>query len=420
MNDRRLVILFLTIFIDLLGFGVVIPILPNLAKMLAGQSSMPFNSDIAVGVVVGSFSLMQFLVAPIFGSLSDRIGRRPIILVSIIFNVIGYFLFGISGSFVALLSARLVSGFGSANIAAAQAYIVDITPPIDRAKRMGMIGAAFGLGFVFGPPIGGWLYNGGGEHDGIKWVGYFTAALCTINFVLAWFLLPESLKVNNVNRRKVLDTFKGMFKVWRIDIIGELFLINFIYITAFSMMYGSSSVLWKEKYDLSPAGIGNIFGFIGICGAIVQGGLIGFFEKKIGIRNMLIWGCPLIALGLLIIPLPLATDKTTFYVVQAFSIVLLSFGNGLMMPSINSMVSSNTPAASQGQILGLLQGIGSLARAAGPFLAMVLYHMFQGLPYFFGSAFMCIALCLTLMLSKTLRSKEEIQNPLKAKYTSVD
>jgi multidrug resistance protein len=170
MKDKRILILFLTIFIDLLGFGVVIPILPNLAKSLASGSTLPFNPDVAVGVVVGSFSIIQFLFAPIFGSLSDRIGRRPILLVSILFNIVGYILFGLSSSFVFLLLARIVSGFGSANIAAAQAYIADITPPEDRAKRMGIIGAAFGLGFVFGPPIGGWLYHAGGEH-GLRWVG---------------------------------------------------------------------------------------------------------------------------------------------------------------------------------------------------------------------------------------------------------
>lgn len=411
MKDRRINTLFLTIFIDLLGFGVVIPILPNLAKEMASASAMPFNSDLAVGIMVGSFSIIQFLFAPIFGSLSDRIGRRPILLMSILFNVVGYIIFGLSTTFYFLLLARMFSGVGSANIAAAQAYIVDITPPADRAKRMGMIGAAFGLGFVFGPPIGGWLYYQGGS-NGIQWVGFFTAGLCALNFILAFFLLPESLVEKLIKRRKVIDTFKGLLTVWRIEIIGELFVINFIYVAAFSMMYGSSSVLWKEEYLMTPAGIGNIFGFIGICGAIVQGGLIGLFQKKVGIRKMLIYGCPSIAIGLLIIPFP--EPGTSFYVVQIISILLLSLGNGLMMPSINALVSRNTEAQSQGKILGLLQSTSSLARAIGPFTAMVLYHYSRQLPYLVGAALMVVALFFALLLSKTLRKVDDAleSNPI--------
>jgi MFS family permease len=183
-----------------------------------------------------------------------------------------------------LLLARIISGFGSANISAAQAYIADISDAKDRAKKMGIIGAAFGLGFVFGPPLGGWLYSAGSHstYGGMMFVGLFTALLCVLNFVLAFVLLPESNTQMGGVRRKPIDTFKGMAKAWNIEIIGELLLINFIYITAFSMMQINAAVLWKEHYSLSPKAIGNIFGVIGVFSAIVQGGLIGFFQKKIG------------------------------------------------------------------------------------------------------------------------------------------
>jgi phosphate/sulfate permease len=142
MKDRRIAILFLTIFIDLLGFGIVIPILPNLAKELSVESGTTINPDVAVGLIAAVFSIIQFIFAPLFGSLSDRIGRRPIILGSILVNAFGYVLFGLSQSFWVLILARIISGFGSANISAAQAYIADITSYEDRAKKMGIIGAA--------------------------------------------------------------------------------------------------------------------------------------------------------------------------------------------------------------------------------------------------------------------------------------
>lgn len=399
MKDKRIAILFLTIFIDLLGFGVVIPILPNLAKELAIGSNLVVNGDIAVGIVAAAFSLIQFLFAPIFGSISDRIGRRPIILGSVIVNALGYVLFAFSGSFYLLLFARIVSGFGSANISAAQAYIADITEPQDRAKKMGIIGAAFGLGFVFGPPIGGKLYDIGGASQGLMMVGGFTAILCLLNFILAYFLLPESLKNKSIEKRKASDTFKGMVNAWSVEIVGELLLIGFVYVAAFSMMQINASLLWKEKYHLSPAEIGNIFGIIGIFSAIVQGGLIGIFQNKIGLKKMLIWGCPIAAVGLTLIPLP---SIEWFYPVQIVAILFLALGNGFLMPSINSLVSINTPAESQGKMLGIFQSISSLARVIGPVLSGVLYAITPGLPYFAGGALMMMAFVLALVLSNRL------------------
>ncbi len=399
MKDKRISILFLTIFIDLLGFGIVIPILSNLAKTMSITSHMSFNPDYAVGIIAAAFSVIQFLFAPMFGSLSDRIGRRPIILGSILVNAIGYFIFGIAGNFMILLISRIVSGFGSANISAAQAYIADITTPADRAKKMGIIGAAFGLGFVFGPPIGGYLFLAGG----LYYVGIFTAVLCLLNFVLAFMFLPESNTNKSAHRRKASDTFKGMFQVWNIEVIGELFLINFIYIMAFSMMQVNGSVLWKEKYGLNEKEVGNIFGMIGVAGAIVQGLLIGVFSKKLGLKKMLLIGCPLVGIGLAIIPLP--PNIEWFYVNQTIAIVLLSVGNGLLMTSINSLVSINSPAHAQGTMLGTLQSLSSLSRVVGPLIASFLYAEAKELPFFTAGVLMFGIFFLAIKLSKKLKSE---------------
>ena len=409
MKDKRIAILFLTIFIDLLGFGIIIPILPNLAKTMASTSGLGINPDIAVCLVAAVFSIIQFLFAPLFGALSDRIGRRPIILGSILVNAVGYVLFGFAGSFLVLLIARIVSGFGSANISAAQAYIADITDAQDRAKKMGIIGAAFGLGFVFGPPLGGWLYSAGNhtQYGGMVFVGLFTAFLCVLNFVLAFILLPESNTQLGGTKRKPKDTFKGMVQAWSVDIVGELLLINFIYISAFSMMQINAAVLWKEHYYLSPKAIGNIFGVIGVFSAIVQGGLIGFFQKKIGINRMLLWGCPIAGLGLTLIPMP---SLEWFYPVQVFAILLLAIGNGLLMPSVNSMVSLHSPPDAQGKMLGISQSMGSLARTVGPLASGFLYAQYYRLPYFAGGFLMLFAFILAFLLVRKLQKvKLEVQ-----------
>ena len=396
-------ILFLTIFIDLLGFGIVIPNLGPITKEFAIHSDWGISPNVAVGIVAGLFSIIQFIFAPIFGSISDRIGRRPIILGSILANILGYYFLGISHTFLMLLISRAIAGFGSANISAAQAYIADITPPAERAKRMGVIGAAFGLGFVFGPFIGGQLYEYGNAAggNGLQWIGFFTAALCALNFVLAWRLLPESLVDKVSEYRKVSDTFKGLISIWKVEVIGELFVINFIYIAAFSMMQVNGSVLWKEKYGLSPKEIGYVFAIIGIFGAIVQGTLIGVFQKKVGLKNMLIFGCPIVAVGLSIIPI--APTRELFYYTQMTAIILLSFGNGMLMPAINSLVSLNSPPDAQGRILGLLQSVGSLARAIGPLVSGYLYDLYIPLPYFSAGVLMIVALFLAILLSRTIQ-----------------
>lgn len=432
MKDRRILTLFLTIFIDLVGFGIVIPVLPNLTKDVAMKQGFFLGPDVAVGLVVFFYAFMQFIFSPLWGSLSDRVGRRPIILISIVLSSLGYFMLGFGSSLWLIYAARIVSGIGSANISAAQAYIADITPPHERAKKMGLIGAAFGLGFILGPPLGGWLYhlgqamietgpaqlvNGKLIHPegGLRMLGYFCAALSLLNLVMAWFTLPESLNREiAIKKRRFSEAFTGLASIWRVKVIGELFLVNFIYIAAFMMMQINNSLLWREHYGIDELHMGYLFGVIGLCSAVIQGGMIGLFQKWIGVKRMLMYGCPLVAVGLLIVPLP---SREWFYPVQVLSILFLTIGNGLLMPSINALVSINTPPDEQGKTLGLLQSLSSLARAIGPVISTALYAAFYMMPYIAAALLMMIAFYVAVRLSGQIRNEDAPAMPKPAAET---
>lgn len=386
MKDKRLVTLLITIFIDLLGFGIVIPIIATLGKELALKETVSISPDILNGLTLGIFSLMQFLFSPVWGSLSDRIGRRPVILGSILATAAGYAIMGFASSVWILLLARTIAGIGSANLSAAQAYISDISAPQDRAKMMGLIGAAFGVGFAVGPFIGAVLYQAGG----LMLVGMITAALCLINFFMAVFILSESLhpETREANRNQptqIKETFTGLIHIWSVKYIGHLFLINVIFVLAFSMMQGNAAVLWKEKYLLPQTAVNYLFGIIGLFSAIIQGGLIGFFQKKIGIKKMLVYGAILEIIGLVIIPLP---GLQLFWTVAIISIIFLTTGNGMILPSTNAMISIYSDQNHQGKIFGLLQSIGALARGVGPILAGAIYMVDRSMPYFVAAILM--------------------------------
>ncbi|MEY3984455.1 MAG: hypothetical protein RL160_2014 [Bacteroidota bacterium] len=394
MKRSPLLTLFLTIFIDLLGFGIAIPILPVFSKELALKAGLNWDADVLTGIVAASYSLMQFVFAPIWGNISDHRGRRPIILGSILITSAGYFVLGWSSSFWTLLLARLISGIGSANISAAQAYIADITPPHERAKRMGLIGAAFGLGFVFGPPIGGWLAKEGGMHH----IGFFTGVLCLFNFVLAWFTLPESLTQRTRDRKPWFQSFQAIGTALNHPLIGALFLINFVVIVAFSMMQTNASLLWKEQFSLNNAQSGNLFGFIGVCSALIQGLFIGYFTKWMGAPKLLMLGILLLCFGIVGIPFP---PVPWFYLFTAFSLLLIALGNGMIMPSVNALISVNTDPQAQGKTLGALQSTGALARGIGPLIAGFLYSIDFHFPYTGAGLLLLLSLLLSWKLSRS-------------------
>lgn len=373
MRKSPLFVLFITIFIDMLGFGIIIPILPIFSKELGAQ-------DYQVGLIAMIYPIMNFLFAPLWGTLSDRHGRRPIMLVSILITAVAYFVFSQSTVLWILFISRMLSGIGSANISVAQAYISDVTSPEERTKSLGFLGAAFGIGFIMGPPLGGWLKSISTPGT-VDWVGYVACAMCLINFAMAYFSLPESLKETKSNAPFNFKVVTGIITELKKPRVSELLWINFIFISAFMLMQISCSLMWKEITQLNERQIGYVFAYIGVATAIVQGVLVGRMVKAFGEQKMLSYGIVLMAVGLVILPF---TGRVLFFPFQYIGLALIALANGCLTPSITSMLSKFAKPNEVGQVLGVNQSSGSVARAVGMGLSGVLYSLQFAVPFVAG------------------------------------
>lgn len=381
MKTPAIWIIFLTIFIDILGFGLVIPILPNYVCKTLGYP------EIVSGVLMGLFSLMQFLFSAFWGNISDKFGRKPILLISSFITATAYLIFAFTSNIWLLIISRLLAGFGSANIAAATAYIADITKPEERTKSMGKLGAAFGMGFIFGPPIGGFLMH---RYDSIFPVGILAMSICLLNFILIYFILPESLKEKGKSSRPgFIKSNLNAIKELKTPLIGTILILNFLFVAAFSMMQVSSILFWENEYGISKKDVGWIFAFIGLVSSIVQGGLLGKISGRFNDRIMLYTGWTLMILGLGLLPF---VPKNFFLLPTLFCCATLAFANACISPVFMSLISKQTDVASQGKIMGTFQSYGALARIIGPVIAGGLYQIFYQLPLATGSAIMLFSM----------------------------
>jgi DHA1 family tetracycline resistance protein-like MFS transporter len=381
-------VLFLTIFIDLLGFGIVFPLLPGYAKEL----KIP---DASIGILMGSFAFVQFFAAPFWGALSDRIGRRPVILISTIISMIAYFVFGFATSFAIILISRILSGFGSGNISAAQAYVADITPPQDRAKKMGIIGAAFGLGFAFGPALGGIIKT----NFGIEYVGFVASGLCLLNFVLAYFILPESYVNRDPNLKRNYNPFPPIIKAFKIYGIMLVMVINIVYMISSFMFNVSANMKWNDVNNFDPQQIGLVFSFIGICTAITQGLLIGWFVKKFSeIRLMFM---SIIILSICMIAITLVPSEW-FIPYELMVLALLALGNGMLRPTAMAILSRFTDRTLQGTIMGVFASLSSLSMGIGASIATIFYALNWHLPFYVGAGFLIIPILLIFALQAVI------------------
>lgn len=367
-----LVIIFITVFIDLLGFGIIIPLLPFYAESFGA-------SAFAIGLLGTSFSLMQFLFSPVWGRWSDRIGRKPIILVGLLGSCLSYVTMALAGSLALLFIARILGGIAGANIPTAQAYIADITTAENRAKGMGMVGAAFGLGFIFGPAIGGVLSRYSPETP--MWCA---AALCLGNFIAAWFLLPESRRVSAATRTLGrMEAFRHAMLQPTLMLVLALY---FIVTMAFSGFEATFALFTEAKFGYTAASIGFLFAFIGLILSLIQGVLVGRAVRRIGERRLIPIAIFLISLGIGLIPF--VWNVPTLLVALAFLAVGMGFNN----PSLSSMVSKLSHQDDQGGILGLASSIASLGRVVGPAWGGYLYDAYgMTTPYLSAAGLMLVA-----------------------------
>ena len=362
MKRSPLVVIFTTVFIDLVGFGIVIPVLPYYAEGTA------FNATPrTVGFLFASYSIMQLIFSPVLGGLSDKHGRRPVLLLSIIGTGIGFLILGFAKTIVMLFVGRILDGITGGNISTAQAYIADVTTEENRAKGMGLIGAAFGLGFIFGPAIGG-ILSGWGIH--VPFI--FAAVLCFANAVLLYFTLPETVtpdhpaKISAARGRGLRHVMLSLKE----PRLAFVLVIYFLFIVAFSIMTTAFSLYTMFRFGYDAQHTGYLFAYVGLIAVIIQGGLIGRLVKRFGELPLVIVGALCFAISLFAVPFvgPAAGGLAALLVGGG----VFSMGNSLATPALTSLASKSAGPAQQGIVLGVTQSTASLARAVGPSLAAIL------------------------------------------------
>jgi DHA1 family tetracycline resistance protein-like MFS transporter len=381
--------LFLIVLVDLIGFGLVIPLLPFYALRFAASPQQ-------VTVLLAVYSLMQLFTAPLWGRLSDRVGRRPVLIVSMAASVLAYLWIGSATALWMLFAARSLAGACAGNIAAAQAYIADITKPEDRAKGMGLIGAAFGLGFIIGPALGGVLAGNNPVTADVQTPAWLAAGLSFLALCGVLGLLPESLSAaQRRDRPPSRSRLAAIFDVLRRPGLSRLIVIFFIVILAFAGME-STFALWAiGQFGWGPRQVGYVFSYVGILSALLQGGLIGRLAGMFGEERLLVCGLALIGAGLL--AMPFARDVP----VLAAAVTALALGMGLTQPSLTSLISRRAGREEQGEVMGVSQSAGSFSRVLGPAVAGFLFGEFgRNAAFFWGAALIAAALCAALKLAR--------------------
>lgn len=433
MKNSALAILFVTLFLDMLGFGLILPLLPVYITHYGGA---PWVG----GMLLATFSTMQFLFAPIWGRLSDRYGRRPLILMSLLGSGVSYVMFGAAPNLAILFAARVLAGIlTAASIPTSQAYIADVTPPDKRASGMAMLGAAFGLGFAFGPWVGGFLSRFSlWGHPAIATPAYFAGGLALVNFVLALFLLPESHKDRTPTEHKEpvnpIQILKQAGNYLRHPALGAPLMVFAVVTFAFAAVETSFSwlmiirfkplmtdmayqqagaLLWNTLPEaaktarietISTAVTSQIFGIVGITILFTQGAVMAGLAKRVGERR-------LVQIGAVILTGTLVGIAFThdLFLMKLLS-AALAFGNGILSPSLSSLISKYVDRNQQGAVSGAQHGLSSLARIIAPPINNSLLMVRTEIPFLASTVMMAYACFLSLRLPRASVDEEQPPN----------
>jgi multidrug resistance protein len=375
--NKQLGVVFTVVFIDLLGFGIVLPLLPTYAATFGVGPA-------AIGLLVTSFSLLQLVAVPVWGGISDRLGRRPVLIVGLVGSTASYLLFAFAHTYWALLVSRIVAGAMGATVGVGQAYIADVTAPERRAQAMGMLGAAFAMGFILGPAIGGIL----SAHSYAS-AGLVAAGLCAANAVAALAWLPETPQ-----HRAARSTERVHLRSLAAPLAASL-----LVTAAFAVLHVTLPLFGRDVLHDSTRRMGMLFAFMGVVSAIVQGGVVGRLAPRVGERRLAVAGALLLAAGLALAP-------QTSGAVLLVALGVLSAGSALATPSIYAVVSRSSTASQQGAALGLTQTASTLGRIVGPTVAGFLIGA-RGVtsPFWAGAALAMLGLVAALFLPRLHRAE---------------
>ncbi len=370
---RSLLILFSVIVLDLIGFGVVMPILPFYAQQFGANATV-------LGLLLTSYSAMQFLFSSLWGKLSDRIGRKNVLLITIFGSALSLTLLGLADSLFLLFAGRILSGIFAANISVASAYVTDVTTEENRAKGMGMIGAAFGVGFLLGPALGGAL-SGHGYHLPIL----TAAGLSGLNWLYALWRLPEPQRHHHVEDK--INTSLLSNKA-----ILKLCLTYFVFTLGVTQLESTFAFYMKDRFAFDAMHVAYILAMMALIMITIQGGLIRQLTQKYGENLLLISGALILSVAFFFVP------KSPTVALLLLPLSLASVGRGLSQPALMSLVSKKAPHHMRGGVMGTFQASASLGRVFGPVLAGTLYDHWQASPYYLAGTMMAIVFGLSLSL----------------------